>query len=389
MSTAITPFPIHVSQASLDGLQERLDRIRWPDPGTVRDGSQGPRHERIEALVAAWRGEYDWRRTEAMLNAWGSSRTIVDGLGIQFLHIRSPEAGAAPLLLTHGWPGSILEFRDVIGPLSDPRRHGGEPSDAFHLVIPSLPGFGFSDKPAEPGWGVGRTARAFAELMQRLGYGAGWFAQGGDWGAAITTALAHMRAPGLAGIHLNMVMFTATEEEIGNATPAERRMLDDAERYNREFSGYMKLQCTRPQSLAFALADSPVGLASWIYALFQDVTDSSGHPESVIALDHLIDDIMLYWLPNAGPSSARFYWEAAQEMAKGMPSSAIALPAGISMFPGEQVRLSRRWAEKRFADLRFFEEADRGGHFAAMENPSVFAAHVRSAFRTMRRQPAV
>lgn len=383
MSTAITPFPIHIPQADLDDLDERLRNTRWPDPGPVHDRSQGPRRARIEALVEAWRERYDWRRTETLLNAWASSRTVIDGLGIHFLHIRSPEADATPLLLTHGWPGSILEFRDVIGPLTDPRRHGGQASDAFHLVIPALPGFGFSDKPVEPGWGVGRSARAFAELMQRLGYGGHWYAQGGDWGAAITTALAHMRVPGLAGIHLNMVMFTPSEEEIANATPAERRMLDDAERYNREYSAYMRLQCTRPQSLAFALADSPVGLASWIYALFQDVSDSGGQPESVIPLDHLIDDIMLYWLPNAGPSSARFYWEAAQEMAGGMPSAPIPLPAGVSMFPAEQVRLSRRWAESRFADLRFFEEADRGGHFAALENPAAFVAHVRSTFRAI------
>jgi pimeloyl-ACP methyl ester carboxylesterase len=237
----------------------------------------------------------------------------------------------------------VLEFRHVIGSLSDPRAHGGLASDAFHLVIPALPGFGFSDKPTEPGWGVGRTASAWGDLMQRLGYGDRWMAQGGDWGAAVTTALAHMRVPGLAGVHLNMVMFQPTPEEREQATPAEQHMLDDAARYDRDYSGYMKLQCTRPQSLAFALADSPVGLASWIYALFQDVSDSGGQPERVIPLDHLIDDIMLYWLPNAGSSSARFYWEAAQEIAKEMPSAPVPLPAGVSMFPSEQVRLSRRW----------------------------------------------
>jgi microsomal epoxide hydrolase len=246
-----------------------------------------------------------------------------------------------------------------------------------------LPGFGFSDKPTEPGWGVGRTALAFTELMQRLGYGDRWMAQGGDWGAAVTTALAHMRPPGLAGIHLNMVMFHPTGKEIEQATPQEQRMLDDAKRYDREYSGYMKLQCTRPQSLAFALADSPVGLASWLYALFQDASDTEGQPERVIALDHLIDDVMLYWLPNAGPSSARFYWEGAREIAEGMPTGPVPLPAGVSMFPGEQVRLSHRWAGSRFADLRFFGEAERGGHFAAMENPAAFVEHVRATFRAM------
>ena len=383
MNNAVDAFPIHVSQADLDDLARRLECTRWPDAETVKDGSQGPQLERIRALVDHWRTVYDWRGTEALLNSWGSSRTVIDGLGFHFLHIRSPEPNATPLLMTHGWPGSILEFRDVIAPLTQPQAHGGSASDAFHLVIPSLPGFGFSDKPTEPGWGVGRTALAFTELMQRLGYGDRWMAQGGDWGAAVTTALAHMRPPGLAGIHLNMVMFHPTGKEIEQATPQEQRMLDDAKRYDQEYSGYMKLQCTRPQSLAFALADSPVGLASWLYALFQDASDTGGQPERVIALDHLIDDVMLYWLPNAGPSSARFYWEGAREIAEGMPTGPVPLPAGVSMFPGEQVRLSHRWAGSRFADLRFFGEAERGGHFAAMENPAAFVEHVRATFRAM------
>ncbi len=381
MNNAIEQFPIHVPQSDLDELATRLDHTRWPDTGTAHDESQGPRLDRIRALVERWRGGYDWRGAEALINGWGSYRTVIDGIGIHFLHIRSPEQNATPLLLTHGWPGSILEFRDIIDPLTQPQAYGGLGSDAFHLVIPSLPGFGFSDKPTEQGWGVGRTAIAFAELMQRLGYGDRWLAQGGDWGAAITTALAHMRTPGLAGIHLNMVMFEPTDKEIAQATADERTMLNDAARYDREYSGYMKLQCTRPQSIAFAISDSPVGLASWIYALFQDVSDTDGKPEQSIATDHLIDDIMLYWLPNAGPSSARFYWEAAREVAQGMPSTPIPLPAGVSMFPGEQVRLSQRWASSRFADLRFFGEAKRGGHFAALENPGTFVEHLRATFR--------
>ncbi|MDR6990276.1 epoxide hydrolase [Luteimonas sp. 3794] len=384
MTALVAPYPIAVAQAELDDLARRLADTRWPDAGTVADHRQGPQRERIAALVARWQTGYDWRATEALLNGWNSSRTEIDGLGIQFLHVRSPQADALPLLMTHGWPGSVLEFRDVIGPLTDPVAHGGDPADAFHLVIPALPGFGFSDKPAAPGWGVGRTASAWASLMSRLGYDARWAAQGGDWGAAITTALGHMRPPGLLGIHLNMVMFQPTDAEIADATPDERRMLADAKRYETSYAGYMKLQSTHPQSVAFGLADSPAGLAAWIYALFQDVSDSGGAPEDVIALDHLIDDIMLYWLPNAGPSSARFYWEAAQEMSKPMPTGPMTLPTGISMFSGEQVRLSRRWAESRFEDLRFFGEADRGGHFAALENPKVFVEHLRETFRQMR-----
>lgn len=383
MHTAIDAFPIHIPEADLTDLADRLARTRWPDAETVNDTSQGPQLARIRALVERWQDGYDWRRTEAALNEWGSSRTVIDGLGIHFLHVRSPEPNATPLLLTHGWPGSVLEFRELIGPLTQPQAHGGLASDAFHLVIPALPGFGFSDKPTEPGWGVGRTAQAFAELMRRLGYGERWMAQGGDWGAAVTSALAHMRVPGLAGIHLNMVMFHPTEQEIADATPQEQRMLDDAARYEKEYSAYMKLQCTRPQSVGFALADSPVGLASWLYALFQDVSDTDGQPERTMAPDRLIDDVMMYWLTNTGPSSARFYWEAAREMARGMPTAPLPLPAGISMFPGEQMRLSERWAAARFADLRFFGEAERGGHFAAMENPAALVEHLRATFRTM------
>ncbi|BCM82279.1 hypothetical protein mvi_07400 [Methylobacterium indicum] len=380
MTDAITPFPIRIEDATLADLAQRLDRVRWPDAGTVTDGSQGPPLGAVRTLVDRWRSGYDWRTAEALLNGWGSSLTTVDGLGIHFLHVRSPEPNAMPLVLAHGWPGSVLEFRDVIGPLSDPVAHGGDPRHAFHLVIPSMPGFGFSDQPNAPGWGVARVARAWGELMQRLGYGEGWMAQGGDWGAAVVTALAHMRPPGLAGIHLNMVMFRPTDEEIAEATAAERAMLADAGRYWSEHSGYMQLQNTRPQSIAFALADSPVGLAAWIYALFRDVTDSGGAPEQAIPLDHIIDDIMLYWLPNAGASAARFYWENAQGRAEGMFSAPIPIPAGISMFPGEAVRLSRRWAERRFADLRFFNEPTRGGHFAAMENPAAFIDDVRETF---------
>ncbi len=384
MTPAMTPFPIQVEDAVLDDLAERLARIRWPDAGTVMDGSQGPPLGAMRGLVDRWRDGYDWRTAEARLNGWGSSRTVVDGLGIHFLHVRSPEPDATPLLLAHGWPGSVLEFGDAIGPLSDPAAHGGDPRQAFHLVIPSMPGFGFSDKPTAPGWDVAHVARAWAELMRRLGYGEGWMAQGGDWGAAVVTALAHMRAPGLTGIHLNMVMFRPTDQEVADATSEEQAMLADAARYWREHSGYMQLQNTRPQSIAFALADSPVGLAAWIYALFRDVTDSGGEPERVIPLDRMIDDIMLYWLSNAGASAARFYWENAQVGSEGMPNDPIPIPAGISMFPGEAVRLSRRWAERRFADLRFFNEPSRGGHFAAMENPTAFVEDVRATFRLIR-----
>ncbi|RJS94879.1 epoxide hydrolase family protein [Salinisphaera sp. Q1T1-3] len=382
MTDAITPFPIHIGEAELADLADRLVRTRWPDAGTVTDGSQGPSLPAIRHLVDRWRDGYDWRNAESLINQWGSSRAVIDRLGIHFLHIRSPEPDAVPLLLAHGWPGSILEFRDVIGPLTDPAAHGGDPRQAFHLVIPSMPGFGFSDKPTETGWNAARVADAYIVLMQRLGYGERWFAQGGDWGAAVVTVLAHMRAPGLAGIHLNMVMFQPWEDEIADATGEEQAMLADMKRYDAELSGYMKLQNTRPQSVGFALADSPAGLAAWIYALFQDVTDSGGEPERTIALDHILDDIMLYWLPNTGASSARFYWENARGQGD-MPGDPVPLPAGVSMFPGEAMRLSRRWAEKRFADLRYYNQPAQGGHFAALENPTAFVADVRATFATL------
>lgn len=384
MIDQIESFHLAVPQSELDDLANRLTNIRWPDAETVDDTSQGPPLAKLKALAAHWHDAYDWRACEALLNGYGQYRTEIDGLGIHFLHIRSPEPDALPLLMTHGWPGSVLEFRDVIGPLIDPVTHGGAAADAFHLVIPSLPGFGFSDKPTGPGWSVGRIAGAWATLMQRLGYDR-WTAQGGDWGAGVTTILGYMAPPGLVGIHLNMVLFQPTDDERANADPHEQKMLADAERYDEQYSGYYKLQNTRPQSVAYSLADSPIGLAAWVYALFQDVSDSGGNPERVFSLDAMLDDIMLYWLPNAGPSSARLYWETAQTMRQGgMPTAPMDTPSGISMFPGEQVRLSRRWAESRFAKLVHFGEPEHGGHFPALEQPAAFVDEVRQTFRNLR-----
>ncbi len=382
--TTIHPFHLAIPDAALADLQARLALTRWPDAETVADASQGPQLAKLRALVARWQDGYDWRRCEALLNSINQHHTEIDGVDIHFLHVRSPEAGAMPLLLTHGWPGSVLEFRDMIGPLTDPVAHGGQASDAFHLVIPSLPGFGFSGKPAEAGWNVNRIADAWIALMARLGYDR-YAAQGGDWGGAVTTTIGYKAPPGLAGIHLNMLMFQPTDQERAEATPHEQAMLDDAQRYDQQFSGYFKVQATRPQSVGFALADSPVGLAAWIYALFQDVSDNDGDVESVFALDAIIDDIMLYWLPNTGASSARLYWETMQAMRHGgMPAAPMTTPAGISMFPGEQVRVSQRWAQRRFANLVHFNELDRGGHFAAMEQPALLVEEVRTTFRKVR-----
>jgi microsomal epoxide hydrolase len=270
----------------------------------------------------------------------------------------------------------------LIGPLTDPAAHGGDRSDAFHLVVPSLPGFGFSEKPAGPGWGIPRIADAWITLMGRLGYDR-WGSQGGDWGAAVTTAIGHKAPPGCVGIHLNFVMYQPTPDEIAGATPHEQAMLGSMRTYQDTLSGYAKLQSTRPQTIGYALADSPIAQASWIYAMFQDVSDSGGNAESVFTHDEMLDDIMLYWLTNCGASSARLYWEAQSSMS-GPPPKTMQTTTAISMFPKELVRISRRWAETRFTNLVHFNELEAGGHFAAMEQPVLLTEEIRAAFRGLR-----
>ena len=382
MSDLIEPFQLSIPQAQLVELRDRLHRTRWPEHETVTDTSQGPPLQKMQALVAYWRDQYDWRRCEAMLNGFGQHRTTIDGLGIHFLHVRSPEPDALPLILTHGWPGSVLEFHKMVGPLTDPAAHGGDRRDAFHLVVPSLPGFGFSDKPTGPGWGIPRIADAWITLMGRLGYDR-WGAQGGDWGGAVTTAIGHKAPPGCVGIHLNFVMYQPTPDEVAEATPHEQAMLGSMRTYQDTLSGYAKLQATRPQTIGYSLADSPVGQASWIYALFQDVSDSGGNPESVFTRDEMLDDIMLYWLTNAGASSARLYWEGQSSMS-GLPPAPMQTPTAISMFPKELVRISRRWAETRFSNLVHFNELQAGGHFAALEQPVLLTEEIRTGFRGLR-----
>lgn len=383
MSELIEPFRLAVPETQLDDLRRRLQHTRWPERETVTDTRQGPRLEKIQALVAYWRDQYDWRRCETMLNGLGQHRTTIDGLGIHFLHVRSPEPDALPLLMTHGWPGSVVEFHKVIGPLTDPAAHGGDRCHAFHLVIPTLPGFGFSDKPTEPGWGIPRIADAWVTLMRRLGY-TRWGAQGGDWGAAVTTVIGHKAPAGCVGIHLNFVMYQPTPDEIAHATPHEQAMLESMGYYQNVLAGYAKLQATRPQTIGYALADSPAGQAAWIYAMLQDVSDSGGNAESLFTYDDMLDDIMMYWLPDAAASSARLYWEAQSSMSGSTPSEPMRTPAAISIFPKELVRISRRWAETRFANLVHFNELEHGGHFAALEQPVLFIDELRTAFRGLR-----
>jgi len=380
----IDPFVIRVPEADLDDLRQRLARTRWPERETVGDTSQGPPLEKLQALLAYWSDGYDWRRCEALLNELGQFRTTIDGLGIHFLHIRSAEPDALPLLLTHGWPGSILEFRDVIGRLTNPVAHGGDASDAFHLVIPSLPGFGFSDKPRTTGWGVARIAAAWIELMDRLGYDT-WGAQGGDFGSPVTEVIGRMAPAGLVGLHFNLPLVFPTPDEVAQATPQEQLMIDSYRDYDAELSAYAKQQATRPQTIGYSLSDSPAGLAAWIYATFQDFSDSKGDPESLFGLDAMLDDITLYWLTNTAASSARLYWEAAREAAsQPYPTDPNPTPAGFSIFPKEGVRASRRWIEKRYATVLHFDELEHGGHFAALEQPAAFANELRATFRTVR-----
>lgn len=384
MTDTIESFHLAVPEDQLEDLRDRLARTRWPERETVEDTSQGAPLAKVQALCAYWQDGYDWRRAETLLNGLGQYRTTLDGLGVHFLHVRSPQPDALPLLMAHGWPGSVLEFRDMIGPLSDPAAHGGDPRDAFHLVIPSMPGFGFTDKPTAPGWGVSRTADAWIALMARLGYDR-WAVHGGDWGSAVTEAVSRKAPAGLVGMHVNLPLVFPTPEEVADATPQEQAMIASAGHYQAVQSAYAQLQATRPQTIGYALADSPAGLAAWIYTLFQDVTDSGGNPETVLSHDQMLDDIMLYWLPNTAASSARLYWEAGREQAsQPPPSSRNPTPAGFSVFPGEAVRASRRWIQRRYANVLHCAELQRGGHFAAMEQPAALTAEIRTTFRAVR-----
>ncbi len=379
MSEQIQPYKIHVSDADLDDLKRRLGSTRWPDPQTVGDWSQGIPLDYVQKVCAYWAHEYDWRKTEARLNALPQFRTDLDGLGIHFLHIRSRHEDALPLVLTHGWPGSFIEFLKVIPALTDPTAHGGEPGDAFHVVCPSLPGYGFSDKPKQAGWSAEKIARAWSELMLRLGYQR-YYAQGGDWGAAVTTAIALEDTEHCHGIHVNMPIVRPDPATMGSLTDEEKDCLAGFQHYQDWDSGYSKQQSTRPQTVGFGLADSPAGQAAWILEKFWSWTDCHGDPENALTRDEMLDDVMLYWLPNAAASSARLYWESFNKS----NSQPVRIPVGCSIFPKEIFRVSRRWAEKRYPNLVYWNRLDRGGHFAAFEQPELFVRELRACFRTMR-----
>jgi epoxide hydrolase len=381
MASTIVPFHLDIPEAELDALGGRLRNTRWADRETVADWSQGIPLAYVQELCAYWADVYDWRRLEARLNAIGQFRTEIDGLHIHFLHARSPERDALPVLMTHGWPGSVVEFLKVIEPLVDPVSHGGDAADAFEVICPSLPGYGFSDKPRVAGWGIGRIAAAWAELMSRLGHSR-YGAQGGDWGAIITTRLANVDPRHLAGIHVNLALVPRDAiRAVGEPTEEEQLALAAALDHRRFGSGYSAQQSTRPQTLGYGLVDSPAAQCAWIVEKFHAWTDNDGHPESVLTRDELLDNVMLYWLPGAGASSARLYWESYNDPAAREP---VAVPAGCSVFPKEVFPVSRRWVEQRFSDLRHFGRLDRGGHFAAFEQPQLFVDEVRRFFRTVR-----
>jgi pimeloyl-ACP methyl ester carboxylesterase len=374
----ITPFRIEAADAELDDLRRRLLATRWPDAETVDDWSQGIPLAYVRDVCTYWAEQYDWRAREAHLNSFAQFRTAVDGLDIHFVHVRSPEAGARPIVITHGWPGSIVEFHKVIGPLTDPVAHGGDAADAFHVVCPSLPGFGFSGKPTRTGWGTDRIADAWATLMGRLGY-EHWFAQGGDWGSMVTTKIGIRHAGACAGIHLNMPL--VIPDASGELTPQEQSALEGLAHYDQWDSGYSKQQSTRPQTVGYGLADSPSGQAAWIIEKFWAWTDCDGHPENVLTRDELLDNVMLYWLPDAGASSARLYWESFRDL----PFDPVQVPVACSVFPKEIIRASERWAKAQYGDrLHSFNELDRGGHFAAFEQPETFVDEIRAAFRPLR-----
>ena len=390
---SIRPFEVSISEDALVDLRARVASTRWPDKETVTDHSQGVQLARLQELVGYWATDYDWRRAEASFNALPQFVTTIDGLDIQFAHIRSREPNAMPLIMTHGWPGSIFELIKVIGPLTDPVAYGGRAEDAFDLVLPTYPGYGFSDKPRGTDWGPDHVARAWDELMHRLGY-EDYVSQGGDWGAIISQIMAVQAPEGLLGIHINMPGTTPQsvlrlirnrEPAPGDFTDAERTAFAGLEYFYRKGFGYAEMMNTRPQTLGYSLADSPAGLAAFFYDKFTEWTYSGGNPERALTKDEMLDTVTLYWLTNTGTSSSRSYWDAAQS--GGGPFNAFDIqkvPVAVTIFPGEIYRAPRSWAEQSFGKLIYWHEVDKGGHFAAWEQPELFTEEIRAAFRSLR-----
>ena len=387
--SAIRPFRVEIPEDALTDLRRRIAATRWPGKETVANQSQGVQLARLQALVRYWGTDYDWRKVEAKLNAQPLFVTEIDGLDIQFIHVRSKHDNALPLIMTHGWPGSILELMKVIGPLTDPTAHGGSAEDAFHLVVPSLPGFGFSGKPTATGWGSDHIARAWGELMARLGYKR-FVSQGGDCGSVISHRMAMQAVPGLIGIHVNMPATVPAELQplLAQGLPApaglpdrEKAAYDQLNDFYQNNTGYSAMMVTRPQTVGYALADSPVGQAAWMYDKIAQWTYSGGDPEKSLTRDEILDDISLYWLTDSATSAAQIYWE---DHSNNFNAVDISLPAAVTIFPGEIYRAPRSWVERAYHTLIYFNEVDKGGHFAAWEEPQLLAAEVRAAFRSLR-----
>jgi pimeloyl-ACP methyl ester carboxylesterase len=386
---AVRPFKCTIPQTEVDELRRRVRATRWPGKETVSDRSQGAQLQKLKPLIDYWGAEYDWRRGEKKLNAHAQFMTRIDGLDIHFIHVRSKHKDALPLIMTHGWPGSVLELVKTVGPLTDPTVHGGTAEDAFHVVIPSMPGYGFSEVPTETGWGPDRIARAWHVLMKRLGYDR-YVSQGGDWGAVVSDKMAAQAPEGLLGIHTNMP--ATVHPEIakaladGEAAPAglsadEKAAYEQMNALYTKGAGYALMMVTRPQTLGYALTDSPVGLAAWYYDKFADWTYSGGDPEKSLTKDEMLDDISLYWFTGTATSGARLYWE---NNANNFNAVDIKIPAAITVFPGEIYQAPKSWAEKAYHNLIYYNKVDEGGHFAAWEQPELFTAELRAAFKTLR-----
>jgi pimeloyl-ACP methyl ester carboxylesterase len=390
-ATDVRSFHVDSADEKLVELRRRIEATRWPSKELVDDRSQGVQLATLKALADYWTGEYDWRKAEAKLDALPQFTTEIDGVDIHFIHVKSSHEDALPLIMTHGWPGSVMELIDSVGPLTDPTAHGGAAEDAFHLVLPSIPGYGFSGEPAELGWDLGRTAWAWAELMRRLGY-TGYVAQGGDVGAGVTDAMGRQGPEGLIGIHTNLLV-PALSATMPTDTDEERAAAAQIATFRQSGNGYFVEMATRPQTIGYALLDSPVALAAW---MLDHDTDSyykisgafvDGQPSGNLTRDNILDNITVYWLTGTGASAARSYWEAYGPDAPAagrQPPPPPTIPVGFTTFPGEIWRTPRSWAEKSYPTLTYFNEVDKGGHFAAWEEPELFAAEVRAAFKTVR-----
>jgi pimeloyl-ACP methyl ester carboxylesterase len=390
-ATEIRPFKVEIPEEQIAELRRRIEATRWPTKELVDDRSQGVQLATLKELARYWATDYDFGRVEARLDAVPQFTTEIDGVEIHFIHVKSDHEDALPLIMTHGWPGSVMELLETVGPLTDPTAHGGDAGDAFHLVLPSIPGYGFSGEPAELGWEAGRTARAWEELMHRLGY-TRYVAQGGDVGASITDAMGRHGPEGLVGIHLNLLVTVLAGIQLPEESDEERAAREALNTFRATGFGYFLEQATRPQTIGYALLDSPVSLAAW---MLDHDTDSyykisgafvDGKPSGNLTRDHILDNITLYWLTGTGASAARSYWESGQAAAHaaGQTPPDVAVPVGFTTFPGEIWQTPRSWAEKSYPTLTYFNKVDKGGHFAAWEEPELFSQEVRATFESLR-----